>query len=407
MPDKVAAAGEDAGVTKPTGPGMIDHARSRSPVLVERLRTLVECESPSDDPAALRACADLIADFFVETLGRAPQRTEHGHLLWRGPGEPRVLLLGHYDTVWPVGTLAGWPFTVGGGTDGGTARGTAHGPGVLDMKAGIVQLLAALDILGDPAGVSVLLTADEEVGSPTSRSLVEAEARRAGCVLVCEPGGPAGQVKKARRGTAVYRLSVTGRAAHAGEAPEDGVNAAVELAAQIPAIAALADRVADTTVTPTVLRAGTATNCVPESGYIDIDVRAWTPEEQARIDSALRALEPRLPGARLAVSGGVSGGVGRPPFEAEAAQPLVGLLYAAAGDVALPPPEMVRWRSASDANLTAALGIPTLDGLGAVGAFPHARSEYIDLPTMPDRAALLAALINRIRNSDPDGAAPV
>jgi glutamate carboxypeptidase len=238
----------------------------------------------------------------------------------------------------------------------------------------------------------VLLTGDEETGSRTSRGLIEEEARWAGAALVCEPSADGGAVKVARKGTAGYRVTVTGRAAHAGLEPELGVNAGVELAHQVLALAAVAAPADGTTVTPTVLAAGTTPNTVPEMAILHVDVRGWSRSELNRADRAIRGLTPRLPGAVLAVSGGIN----RYPLEGAAAQALLATAQAAAWDIGLPPPEGVRSGGGSDGNFTSAIGVPTLDGLGAVGAHPHARSECVDVTAMPDRAALLAALIDRI-----------
>jgi glutamate carboxypeptidase len=374
--------------------GIVDQARQRSSWMRTRLRELAECESPSDDRAALRDCADLLTRLWAENVGeplRHIERDGRVHLTWAGGGPPAVLLLGHYDTVWPRGTLTGWPVT--------ESDGIIRGPGVLDMKAGIIQMLTAVSLLGDDAaGVTVLLTADEEIGSPGSRDLIEDAARRAGAVLVCEPATPDGAVKIARRGVARYRVTATGKAAHAGEEPEHGINAGVEIAEQVPRIAAIASAAADTTVTPTVLRAGSTVNSVPESGSVDVDARAWTLAELERVDGQIRALTPAVAGARLQVTGAID----RRPFEPELTAPLTAALAAAAAQAGVPNPASVMWRSASDANLTAGVGVPTLDGLGAVGAHPHGRDEHVQAATMPDRAALLATFIKEwIRRTRP------
>lgn len=358
-------------------------AIARHSSMIERLRELVETESPSDDPVALGRCADLLDGWFTALLGTPARRPvgELPHLLW-APPEPAVLVLGHFDTVWPLGTLTDMPFTLG-------ESGVARGPGVFDMKAGIVQLLTALELIGDRGRVAVLLTCDEETGSATSRALIEAQAARVRAVLVCEPSADGGAVKIARKGTAAYRLAVTGRAAHAGLEPELGANAGVELAQQVLALDELARADTGTTVTPTVLAGGTTSNTVPASAHVVIDVRAWTRGELDRVDAALRTTTPRLAGTSLAVEGGIN----RYPLEADQAVGLLAIAQDAARDIGLPPPSGVRSGGGSDGNFTAALGIPTLDGLGAIGAHPHARSEWADADAMPDRSALLAALI--------------
>ncbi|WP_460848237.1 M20/M25/M40 family metallo-hydrolase, partial [Phytohabitans suffuscus] len=240
--------------------------------------------------------------------------------------------------------------------------------------------------------VGVLLTGDEETGSVTSRELIEREARRSGAVLVLEPGTPEGALKIARKGGSVYRLHVQGRAAHAGVEPHRGVNAGVELAHQILAVRELAAPLSGTSVTPTALAGGTTTNTVPESAAVSVDVRSWTREELDRVDRAIRALPSRLPGARLTVEGGVN----RYPLLSTVAQPLLEAAQAVAKQLGLPPPGGAHAPGASDGNFTGALGVPTLDGLGAVGGHPHARGEYIEVASLPDRTALLAGLVERL-----------
>jgi glutamate carboxypeptidase len=363
--------------------------RAASPAWMrQRLAELVGCESPSADVAALSGCAELLDDMGAEVFGRPAERVTAGgrpHLLWPASTPAPVLILGHFDTVWPLGTLADWPYTV--------TSGVASGPGVFDMKAGIVQALAAITMLDQQDSVSLLLTSDEEVGSPTSRTLIEDQARRAAAVLVCEPSADGGAVKIARKGVSGYQVAILGRAAHAGLEPERGVNASIELAHQVLAVAAIADQGAETTVTPTVLAAGTTANTVPEAATAWVDVRAWTRAELDRVDQQIRLLAPRLAEATVTVTGGIN----RYPLEAGVTATLFELLRAAAADAGVEPPRGVSSGGGSDGNLTGALGVPTLDGLGAVGGGPHARTEHADLRLMPGRAALLAALITRIR----------
>jgi glutamate carboxypeptidase len=357
--------------------------------MVERLGDLVSCESPPGSVPHLRACADLLDGWGAAVLGRRARRVTRAgipHLLWPA-ADQRVLLLGHYDTVWPAGTVGDWPFTVTGDR--------ATGPGVCDMKAGIVQLFTALGLLADTSRVGVLLTGDEESGSATSRELIEREARRSGAVLVLEPGTPDGALKIARKGGSVYRLGTRGRAAHAGVEPHRGINAGVELAHQILAVQGLAAPDAGTSVTPTALAGGTTTNTVPEAAAVSVDVRAWTRAELDRVDRAIRALPPRLPGAVLTVEGGVN----RYPLQAVVAEPLLEVAQSVAKELGLPPPEGAHAAGASDGNFTGALGVPTLDGLGAVGGHPHGRGEYVDVALLPDRTALLAALVERLVTS--------
>lgn len=338
------------------------------------LRGLVEAESPSDDPEALARCAGLVDELCRRFLG-GPAERHDDHLIWRRSGERPVLLLGHYDTVWPTGTLREFPFSV--------EDGVARGPGVFDMKAGIVQALFALRDSATPA--VLLLTADEELGSPSSQRLIEEEARRARAALVLEPSGPGGAVKIARKGVAHWRVEVAGRAAHAGLEPERGVNAAAELAHQVGAIHALARPDEGTSVTVTRLEAGTAPNVVPESAWCSVDARMWTAAEAERLEREMAALEPSLPGARLEVRGGLN----RLPLERSAGEDLYRRLRDLGYD--LPAAEV---GGGSDGNFTAALGVPTLDGLGAVGDGAHARHEHVVLEELPRRAEMLSRLLD-------------
>jgi glutamate carboxypeptidase len=361
-------------------------AEDQATAMLDRLGELVACESPPGSAPHLAACADLLTGWGVRVLGRPPERIVRDgvpHLLWAAPDQ-RVLLLGHFDTVWPAGTFGRWPFTV--------ADGIATGPGVCDMKSGIVQMLTALELLPDTSHVGVLLTGDEESGSVTSRPLVEAEARRSGAVLVCEPSTPAGELKVARKGGSAYRLTVHGRASHAGVEPHAGVNATVEVAHQILAVQELAAAAHGTSVTPTALASGTTSNTVPEKATLAIDVRSWTRAELDRVDRLVRELAPRLPEARLTLDGGVN----RYPLVPDVARGLLDLAREAAKELGLEPPGGAHAPGASDANFTGALGVPTLDGLGGVGGGAHAREEYVDVRRMPERAALLAALVARL-----------
>jgi glutamate carboxypeptidase len=366
---------------------------ARTPAMVELLDALVSSESPSNDPGRLAATADLLAERGTRLLGRAPQRSDSGGipaLCWWLPGAGStsgpVLVAGHLDTVWPAGTLARWPFRVDDDR--------ATGPGVFDMKAGLVQALfglAALGALGLPRPpVLLLVTADEEVGSPGGRRLITSRAAGAVATLVPE-ASEQGRLKVARKGVSNYDLRIGGRAAHAGLEPHRGVNALVAAARLVLEVAALAAPELATTVTPTTASAGTTRNTVPATASVTVDVRAATAEEQQRVDTAVRGLEP-TEGATLRVEGGID----RPPMEEESSAGLFALAQEAAAALGLPPLQGARVGGGSDGNLTAALGIPTLDGLGAVGAGAHAEGEYALVSSMPERAALLAALIVEI-----------
>ncbi len=357
--------------------------RSRTPQLLAHLEALVAVESPSDDLAATGAAADAVDELALSVLGSRCER--HGddgrvHLCWSGGGPAQVVLVAHVDTVWPLGTTVRWPFRV--------QHGQASGPGAFDMKAGLVQGLHALSLLPDLAGVRLLVTTDEEVGSPTSRGLIEEVARGAAAALVLEPSA-AGALKSARKGVSMYELVVHGRAAHAGLEPEKGVNAGLELAHQLLSLAAVADPLAGTTVTPTLLAAGSTTNTVPATATAALDVRAATEAEQLRVDETLHAAKPVLAGARLELRGGPN----RPPLPATASADLVARARRLADALGLSPLHDVAVGGGSDGNFTAGVGVPTLDGLGAVGDGAHAEGEYVLVAAMAERAALVHALV--------------
>ncbi|MET8144550.1 M20 family metallopeptidase [Sphaerisporangium sp. NPDC005288] len=353
------------------------------------LRELVECESPSSDQAAVARSADLVARIGARRLGAEPERiTIDGcsHLRWRfGDGERQVLLLAHHDTVWPLGTLATHPYAITGGV--------LRGPGCLDMLAGLVMAIHALADLPERTGVTLLVTGDEELGSPTSRALIEQEARRATAALVLEASADGGALKVGRKGVSRYEVHVAGRAAHAGLEPEKGVNTTVELAHLVIAASALGDPAAGTTVTPTVIAAGTTSNTVPASGSFALDVRAWSHDEQLRVDRALRSLTPNLPGAAIEIRGGVN----RPPLEEPASRSLFERAVAVAERLGLPPVSGATVGGASDGNFTAGVGTPTLDGLGAVGGGAHADHEHVVVARLLDRTVLVRELVAELR----------
>ncbi|WP_032918284.1 M20 family metallopeptidase [Streptomyces rimosus] len=352
------------------------------------LRTLVEIESPSRDLDALAASARTVAAVLEDRLGgrAALIESEAGpHVHWSAGGDPSVLIVGHHDTVFPLGTLARRPFTV--------ENGRATGPGVFDMLGGLVQAIHAVASLDDRSGVEILVTADEEVGSHSSRSLIEERARACGAVLVVEGAGDGGALKTGRKGCGTFHVTVTGRASHAGLEPAAGVNALVEAAHQVLDIAALGRPGIGTTVTPTVASAGTLDNVVPAEATITVDVRVETAAEKERVETAFAALAPHLDEADITVRGGI----GRPPMPESASAGLFALakqLLPGIGGVAV--------GGGSDGNFTAALGIPTLDGLGAVGGGAHADHEYLVVGAMAERARLVAGLVHAIRSVHDD-----
>ncbi len=354
--------------------------------LLDDVRVMVECESPSDDLAAVARSAEVVAAVGARRLGVEPERIVldgRTHLRWRlGASPSSVLLLGHHDTVWPIGTLARRPFAVEGDV--------LRGPGCFDMLAGVAMAFhAAAGADLTTGGVTVLLTGDEELGSPSSRALVEDEARAARAVLVLEASADGGALKTERKGVSLYDVRVGGRAAHAGLEPERGTNAGVELAHQVLALQQLGDTAAGTTVTPTLASAGTTTNTVPAAASVAVDVRCRTVSEQDRVDAAIRSLRPVLPGASVEVHGGPN----RPPLEASASADLFDLACDVAARVGLPEPTRAAVGGASDGNFTAGVGTPTLDGLGAVGGGAHAEDEHVLVSALPGRTALLQGLV--------------
>lgn len=373
----------------PTSPALVDALRPRLPEMVEALEALVSAESPSADLEACAACATVADGLAGNIAGRTAERVivdGRTHLRWRFGGDTRVLLVGHVDTVWPLGTVARWPF--------GVRDDRASGPGAFDMKAGVVQLLFALALVGehrDLDGVTVVLTTDEEIGSPTSRALLAAEATGARAVLIPEPSF-AGALKTERKGVALYRLEAVGRAAHAGLDPEHGINAALEVARQVLELAELAEPSAGTTVAPTLVSAGTATNTVPSSAVAHFDVRFATREEGERIAAAFAAVRPSVSGATVSV--GQETFV--PPLERSSSRELFELAKRLHGDLGLPPLREASVGGGSDGNHIAALGVPTLDGLGAVGDHAHGEGEFVVVSAMAERAALLAALVSEL-----------
>lgn len=271
--------------------------------MIEDLRTLVEIESPSRDLDALSASAKTVAAVIEGRLGGQAVLIEGEagpHVHWSGGGEPQVLILGHHDTVFPLGTLERRPFAV--------EDGHATGPGVFDMLGGLVQAVHGLAALDDLSGVEILVTCDEEVGSRSSRALIEERALACGAVLVLEGAAEGGALKTGRKGCGTFQVSIAGRASHAGLEPEAGVNALIEAAHQVLDIAALGRPEVGTTVTPTVASAGTLDNVVPAGATVVVDVRVESAEEKERIESAFTALAPHLPEAQISVHGSI----GRP-----------------------------------------------------------------------------------------------
>lgn len=371
----------------------------RKDEIVETIRELVEVESPSDNKAAVDRIAGLIAAKF-ETLGgrtRLHRSSEFGDSLQvdfgraaEAPARKPVLLLGHYDTVYPLGTLASMPCKI--------ENGRLRGPGVLDMKSGVALMLSAIEALQAwhrelPRPVTVFLVSDEEVGSHSSRKVTEALAKKSAGVLVLEPAaGLRGAVKTARKGVGEYLLRVKGVAAHAGLDPGKGHSAILELARQIAVIAKFNNLRQGLSVNPGVVHGGTRTNVVAAEASVEIDVRIKNAKQAAGIDRKLRSLKAFDKRCRLEISGGIN----RMPMERTAG---VAALYEKARVIA----SEVKWKlgeaavgGGSDGNFTAGMGIPTLDGMGGVGDGAHAVHEFIVISELPRRAMLLAGMIESV-----------
>jgi glutamate carboxypeptidase len=372
----------------------LGYFQERKEQIVQTIRQLVETESPSDNKAAVDRMGSLLAGRF-EALGghakfhRVQDFGDHLQVDFAGAsgGKP-VLLLGHLDTVYPIGTLTTMPCRV--------ADGRLWGPGSFDMKSGIAFMLHAIEALRAwhedmlPRPVTILLVSDEEVGSDTSRLITENLARKSAAVLVLEPShGPKGAAKTARKGIGEYILKVTGKAAHSGLDFEKGQSAILELSRQIIAISKLIDLKGGLTLNVGTVQGGTRVNVIPAEASAVLDVRVARKQDASGIDRKLRSLKPFNRKCKLEITGGMN----RPPMERT---PTVAALYKKAAAIA----KQLGWKleeasvgGGSDGNFTAGLGIPTLDGLGGVGEGAHATHESILISELPRRTALLAELI--------------
>ena len=368
--------------------------KPRLPQMLATLRQFVTAESPSLEKAAADRCCGVIAEEWnrhgvrVERIsqkhrGDLLRLTQAPHIS-RPSGQ--LLILGHYDTVYSTGTLAKMPFRLEGGK--------AFGPGTFDMKAGIVQALFALQALQQSEiplrkRFVFLWTSDEEIGSESSRKFFETEARRSDAVFVVEPSfGPRGLLKTARKGVGEAELIVHGRASHAGLTPQEGINAIHELARQLARIEGWNDFRRGVTINAGIVEGGTRTNVIPERARAVLDLRAMRISDMRGMERRLHALRPFHRGARLEITGGFD----RPPLERKMSASLFARAKSFAKQMNLSLGECTVG-GGSDGNFTAALGIPTLDGLGAVGDGAHSTREHILINTMPARAALLAALL--------------
>ena len=369
--------------------------RKREGEMVRLLGRFVRAESPSHDKAAVDAFGKILASEWRRRgakvrLLRQAKRGDHIRVeLWHGKERPmgQISVLGHLDTVYPLGTIGKTPFRVSGGR--------AWGPGSFDMKGGLVLSLFAVDVLKAlriraTKRFVFLWTSDEEIGSETSRRAIEREARRSDAVLVLEPSfGRDGRLKTMRKGVGSAEIVITGRAAHAGINPQEGVNAVHELALQIPRLMRLNDPGRGVTVQATVAEGGTVSNVVPDRARIQVDLRYSRLADARALERKLRRLRPILEGARVSVRGGAN----RPPLERTlAVRKLFRRAQSLMREMGLSLAETATG-GGSDGNFAAALGVPTLDGLGAVGNGAHSPREYVLCRALPERAALLAGLL--------------
>ena len=347
------------------------------------IQRLVECESPTEDLAACNQVIDLAVEIANNLLKAPAAKTNEGGrpVFWWGAKNPKILLLCHLDTVWPKGSFQPtWKIEAD----------TATGPGVFDMKAGFVQALYAISqVSGAQENVALVATTDEETGSATSKALIERLAKTVQAVLVFE-ASLEGKVKTGRKGTAMYQVSVIGKAAHAGLEPEKGINATTELAKLVMQISALENPEFGTTAVPTVMQSGTTTNTVPALAKLDIDVRSFTMAELNRIDKSIKGLSSQVANVE------VTGGINRPPLEISSTKELYEKLEKVAKDLGLAPIGHASVGGASDGNLAAAAGAKVLDGLGAVGMGAHAPGESIKISTVEERIKLTASFINEL-----------
>ena len=353
--------------------------------IVEDLKRLVEFESPSEDLLACRGVVELAIQIANENLKpEAELIEENGRpVFWWGSKNPKIVLLAHLDTVWPKGSyLPTWS----------VAGDIAKGPGVFDMKAGFLQAVYAVkEIPGADSKVAIIATTDEELGSQSSKALIERVSKSASAVLVLE-ASLNGKVKTGRKGTSMYQIALHGRASHAGLEPEKGINATTEIATIVIEVAKLANPEFGTTVVPTVMHAGTTTNTVPALATLDIDIRSFSAAELIRVDTAIRKLAAAHPEAKLEVTGGIN----RPPLETSATLELYEILEKVASEIGMEPVGHASVGGASDGNFAAAAGARVLDGLGAVGDGAHAPHEQILLSSIPSRVKLLTAFIKEL-----------
>lgn len=369
---------------------VLDYMEENKQDIIKDIRYLVERDSPSNDVDLVDLCADRIQKLFVRYFGYSAdviKNSDYGdHLRFEyGEGEGTILILSHFDTVWDEGDLK---LKIDGDK--------LYGPGILDMKGGLVQAIWSIKAIKDLSlemhkKIVFLCTSDEEIGSPSSKSLIESEANNSDYVLVTEPPvAETGALKTGRKGSSRYFVEVKGKKAHSGNNHEDGINAIKEAARQIVYLESLTDYKIGTTINVGSIKGGGKLNVVPDFAKFGVNVRVSTKKEQKRIDQLIKNLSPYENGIKLKVSGGIN----RPPMnKSEATEELFEIAQDVAADLDLGELEQAYVGGGSDGNFTASLGIPTLDGLGAVGEGIHAKNEHILASEIPNRSALLCRLL--------------
>ena len=347
--------------------------------VLEQLERLVRCQSPTSDLSACQAVVKLATEIAGEVLNKPGQirEIENRPVFWWGDENPEIVLLTHLDTVWPIDSFSPiWE----------VKENRITGPGVFDMKAGFIQALYALR--GINGSVALIATTDEETGSHSSKKLIEDLSRKARAVLVFEASVD-GDVKIGRKGSADFKVTVTGRAAHAGLEPEKGINASIELSKLVLEIANMGNPEFGTTVVPTTMKSGSTTNTVPALASIDIDVRSFKAAEFSRVSEALKSLVPQNAEAKINVTGQIN----RPPLELTSTQSLFERAKKVNADLGRPPLSGVSVGGVSDGNFAAAAGAPTLDGLGAIGGGAHAQGEWVRADSIDSQITFINALI--------------
>jgi glutamate carboxypeptidase len=367
--------------------GYIENKKSE---MLDLIQTLVNIDSGSSFKAGVDRVGHILSDalekegFSIEIIKQA----EYGnHIVAKkaGKGKGRILLVGHMDTVFPEGTAKERPFTVRGNR--------AYGPGVNDMKSGLASLLYAIKALysecsSEIGAITVVLNGDEEVGSPTSRPIIEEEAKKVDAVFIVEPGQPTGAIVTRRKGVGIFKLQITGRSAHAGNNPADGISAIEELAHKIIELHKLSDLDSGVTVNVGIIGGGSRRNVVADQAFADIDLRIKTKEQGEEMLKRLHEIadKPNLPGVKISLTGGIN----RPPMMKTQGTELLYTLVKEAGKMIGLDLNEAFPGGASDGNFTAALGIPTIDAMGPVGGFSHSDKEYLEIEKVTERCKLLA-----------------